>query len=232
MTALIQSATSQKLKAVLRFTSALWAVLVFSAIASASSPATPAFPETPRSHGLLTNPWAITDLDGDHFPDLVSSTGAGSDASGYRYRIELQLSGGRQTTPFTITTGNHLGLNIVPRDVDGDRDLDLVVTSGALHQPVGVWINDGQGGFARADSSLYPIRNGMEEISLLQLPTDQSTLFSSDGGQRISFALPQTTLRWRLDNASSRWASSAVVSLSFNHTGKKQSRAPPISLHS
>jgi hypothetical protein len=35
--------------------------------------------------------------------------------------------------------------------VDGDWDLDLIITSARTLSPVGVWINDGHGGFNRSD---------------------------------------------------------------------------------
>jgi hypothetical protein len=40
--------------------------------------------------------------------------------------------------------------------VDGDGDLDLVVTSAWSFAPVGVWINNGHGEFARGDPTAYP----------------------------------------------------------------------------
>jgi hypothetical protein len=40
--------------------------------------------------------------------------------------------------------------------VNGDWNLDLVITTAWSFTPVGVWINDGHGGFIRSDATAYP----------------------------------------------------------------------------
>ena len=41
------------------------------------------------------------------------------------------------------------GVRIFPHDLDGDGDLDLVITNAAALAPVSVWINGGRGGHHR-----------------------------------------------------------------------------------
>ena len=41
------------------------------------------------------------------------------------------------------------------RDIDGDHDLDLIVTNSYSNRPIGVWINDGHGVFTQAEQSAY-----------------------------------------------------------------------------
>jgi hypothetical protein len=43
------------------------------------------------------------------------------------------------------------GLHVVPRDVNGDNALDLLVSTAWLHQPVAVLVNDGHGYFTLFD---------------------------------------------------------------------------------
>jgi hypothetical protein len=40
--------------------------------------------------------------------------------------------------------------------VNGDLELDLVITSAWSFAPIGVWINDGHGGFNPSDPTAYP----------------------------------------------------------------------------
>src|SRR5437773_579501 len=64
------------------------------------------------------------------------------------------------------------GFHLSPRDVDGDHDLDIVVTAGILRQPVAIWINDGQGGFSEGDLLSHPAPSGWEtHLIPLDMPT-------------------------------------------------------------
>jgi VCBS repeat protein len=100
--------------------------------------------------------WSFTDLDGDLTPDRVRSTAVGADRQGFAYSVEFEMSAGRASAPIAVHAGNPWGLRIMPRDVDGDHDLDLVVTSGEFGEAVDVWINDGQGGFTSGGVYQFP----------------------------------------------------------------------------
>ena len=97
----------------------------------------------------------IADLDGDGRPDFAIVRAEGWDSKGLRYRIELQLSTGASPSSFSVSAEKG-GLRLVPRDVDGDGDLDLVVMSAWGRAPVGVWINNGHGEFTRGEPTAYP----------------------------------------------------------------------------
>ena len=98
---------------------------------------------------------AIADLDGDHIPDTASSIKVGQNEHGYSYRVDLALSRDVNASPLTALSVEPTGLNIEAIDVDGDHDLDLVITTHLLHQPVGLWLNDGKGQFTRGDPAQY-----------------------------------------------------------------------------
>jgi hypothetical protein len=229
MKAVIQLARSAKL---LWAAGALCATLLFGSDANASGPAIPALPNTEASRGFLAHPWTIADLDGDHHPDTAQSGEIGIGVHGYVYTVEFQLSGGLRYTSFAVSTASRLGLNIVPRDIDGDSDLDLVITTGALHQPVGVWLNDGKGAFTRADASLYLAQDGTQGLGFLETRRDQSPLLASNEGPRPTSIIPKTAALWHLKADVSRLQISAIAPASSDHAGEKQSRAPPHSLQS
>jgi len=98
---------------------------------------------------------ASADFDGDGRPDLAIVRAEGRGAKGFSYRVELQLSTRRDLSFFRVSAAPG-GLHIVPRDVNGDGELDLVVTSAWSRLPVGVWINDGHGVFTQGDAAVYP----------------------------------------------------------------------------
>lgn len=104
-------------------------------------------------------PWdqggATADFDGDGLPDLAIVRAEGRGAKGFSYRVELQLSTRRDLSFFHVSAAPG-GLHIVPRDVNGHGELDLVVTSAWSRLPVGVWINDGHGVFTQGDAAVYP----------------------------------------------------------------------------
>jgi len=95
------------------------------------------------------------DLDGDNIPDLASGTNLGHTSQGYAYRVDLDLSKNQQAKPFRVFSSESTGLDIQAIDVDGDNDLDLVITSRLLRKPVAIWINDGNGNFSPGDASQY-----------------------------------------------------------------------------
>ena len=106
---------------------------------------------TPVGPGL---PFAIADFDGDLLPDLASIQ-TGPNSSGHTdYRIQLQLSAvGRQ---FLRLVGPSGGLFIEARDVNGDRAVDLIVSTAWHRQPLAIFLNNGHGVFLRAELSAYP----------------------------------------------------------------------------
>jgi hypothetical protein len=209
----------------------LCATLLFGSDANASGPTIPALPNMEASRGFLTHPWMIADLDGDHHPDTAQSGEIAMGVQGYVYTVEFQLSGGLPYTSFAVSTASRLGLNIVPRDIDGDSDLDLVITTGALHQPVGVWVNDGKGSFTRADASLYPAQDGTQGLGFLETRPVQLPLQASNESPRPTSIIPETAALWRIKADLSRLPIAAIASASSDHAGEKQSRAPPQSLH-
>jgi len=98
---------------------------------------------------------AVADLDGDNVPDLAIVSAKGRGPKGFQYQLELHLSARPALSSLSITARER-GLRIVARDVDGDGDLDLVITSALSLAPVEVWINDGHGRFTKGNPAAYP----------------------------------------------------------------------------
>jgi hypothetical protein len=106
-------------------------------------------------HLLHPGTTVVVDLDGDQIPDLASGTNLGRMPQGYAYRVDLDLTDNSQPKPFRVFSTEPNGVAIKAVDVDGDQDLDLVITGRLLHEPIGVWINDGRGNFIPGDSTQY-----------------------------------------------------------------------------
>lgn len=103
---------------------------------------------------LLHASQTLADLDGDRQADFALSSPQGVVNGAYRYRVDVYLATGSGTT-FDVDSKAPGGLHISARDVDGDHDLDLVITSQFGHEPVGVWINDGHGQFTQDHVGAY-----------------------------------------------------------------------------
>jgi hypothetical protein len=116
----------------------------------ASSATTPLARQLPIAPSFCDEGCAIADLDGDGRPDLAVAKLAGWAPSGFRYRIDLDLTSRAGRSSFSVFAQRG-GLRIIPRDVNGDWELDLIITSARSFTPIGVWINDGHGGFVRSD---------------------------------------------------------------------------------
>jgi hypothetical protein len=106
---------------------------------------------TPWSATAICAGFAIADFDGDSQPDVATVELGQVTASRAKYWIRFKLSAGaRQLVSVTAPAG---GLEISPRDVNGDSILDLVVTTAWLNRPVAVLLNDGHGNFTLRDPS-------------------------------------------------------------------------------
>jgi hypothetical protein len=133
----------------------LWALWALSAACWASEARTPSAVQLPPALSFCEQGCAFADLDGDGRPDLAIARAEGWGPSGFQYRIDLDLTTRVGLSSFSVSAQSG-GLRIIPRYVNGDWDLDLVITSAWSFTPVGVWINDGHGGFTRGDPTAYP----------------------------------------------------------------------------
>lgn len=210
---------------------ALWA-------ASALSVASPVLAASalPPSQSLTTTPplWnyggAIADLDGDGRSDLAIVTSKSWGPKTFRYKVELALSSGVGPSSFSVFAEEG-GLRILPRDVDGDGDLDLVIISARSFAPVGVWINDGHGGFTQGDETTYSrsiwtevpgISSGNNRQGIFPAIATQSSWSWLDFSKGFRFWSELPVERLRLCHATSNFP---YVTLSQPRT-----RAPPGSL--
>jgi len=116
--------------------------------------------ERPISHlvrtavALGSTQFAIADFDGDLQPDLALIHVTRDSSPTTQYSLDLNFSSG--TKPAIWIVGPSGGLQITPRDVNGDKFADLVITSLLDSQFVAILLNDGKGNFTLAEPSDYP----------------------------------------------------------------------------
>jgi hypothetical protein len=150
-------------------------------------------PNSQRSSDQLG--WAVADFDGDSRPDVAITKMEARDG-GYVYWLELDLStdrksdSSREQSNLPGAVSSIFGMHLTPRDVDGDRDLDIVVTMGITRRPVAVWINDGRGRFEEGDLSAYPALTALDGLQLSTPVWLDAAQFACDQGPRTRLALP------------------------------------------
>ena len=83
---------------------------------------------TVSMHLLRPGAGAVGDLDGDHIPDIASGINTGHTSQGYSYRVDLDLSGNSGAGTLSLFSEDSSGQNIEAVDIDGDHDLDLIMT--------------------------------------------------------------------------------------------------------
>ena len=103
---------------------------------------------------LGSTQFAIADFDGDQQPDLALSRVTSNGSPTSQYSVDFNFSAGRK--PGIYFVGPAGGLQISPRDVNGDKFADLVVTSLIDSQFAMIFLNDGRGNFVVAEPSDYP----------------------------------------------------------------------------
>jgi len=97
---------------------------------------------------------AIGDLNADGRPDYAIADRLFRRASGFTYSLEFVIAG---AAPRSVTfDAPSDALTVSLRDVDHDRDLDVVVTTVVSRAVVGVLLNDGVGRFHRAAAHALP----------------------------------------------------------------------------
>src|SRR5262249_16211431 len=136
------------MRLVRRLLSSITLVLLVS-IWSVAAPAR--MPLIPFSGALQTD-WTLADFDGDHNPDLAQAI---SHNAGTLYGVDIDLNGRGRVNSFTFANPEAWDIDLAAIDVDGDRDLDLVVSGRFRGQRLGVFINDGKGTFSKSTSNLY-----------------------------------------------------------------------------
>lgn len=112
--------------------------------------------DTPNSlrASALGQSIAIADFDGDHLPDIAKVQAGPSSRENSSYWIELHLSA--SGSEFVRIIAPDGGLRIEARDVNGDRAVDLVLSTNRLRKPVAILLNDGHGRFSRVEPALFP----------------------------------------------------------------------------
>jgi hypothetical protein len=133
---------------------ALLAALLMCAVFSQTSRGTAApVPRSAPSQMLMGSRFAIADFDGDSRPDLATVEIGQIGTSRARYWIGFRMSAGpQQLIGVTAPVG---GLDIALRDINGDKNLDLIVTTRSLDRPIVILVNDGHGNFTLTDPTAF-----------------------------------------------------------------------------
>jgi hypothetical protein len=169
-------------------------------------------------------PFAIADLDGDREPDLALVEMGSQRSARTNYFIRLQLSAGAE---LAIGVSAPLGgLRVAARDVNGDDNVDLIVTSNLDSRFVQVLINDGHGNFSVAAPGAYPELENESDVFLnpAKPAMDQMTLESlrsSIGDQAVPGFAYQGVLASDLSAIAEQQA--VLPQITYSHLG----RSPP-----
>ena len=190
--------------------------------ASQTPPGLPGF-RLGTAAGSLGWSTAVADFNTDGTPDLAIADRVSHPIGAASYRIEFSVSGRESKT--VAFESDQDALTVRVSDVDHDNDLDVVVSSALSREIVGVWLNDGSGGFKRSDARPF----GAELAARHSLDTaDPSDEASSAGpAPRGPDGLPHT-LRWTPASPPR-----AIVGLHPTHlhpellSSSASSRAPP-----
>jgi len=120
--------------------------------------------ETHRAFQLFfpESSWLLNDLDGDNTPDFATGQRLGRTTDGYLYRVQLQLSSDATSSSFTVFHNNALGLRITSVDIDGDDDIDLIISDRFFRQHIAIWLNDGKGHFVKSLPGRFSPNSGSD----------------------------------------------------------------------
>jgi len=172
--------------------------------------------------------WTVADFDGDKQPDLAFANAKGR--GGYTLELELstRASAGRNSFPALPTSP--FGIHLTARDVDGDHDLDIVITAGFADKPVAIWINDGKGQFEEGDIAAYPAWIWLQgsSVSTQSLPSSAQLLFNQN--RRSGFWLDRfIVLHWPVPSSQGKQVQGPYLLTYPIPADTRPARAPPLS---
>jgi hypothetical protein len=177
----------------------------------------------------------MADFDGDSQPD-VAVTKMETRGAGYVYWLEVNLSTkSKEDSPrgndgWSAVNFSIFGLHLTPRDVDGDHDLDIVVTVGMNRQPVAVWINDGHGRFEEGDLAAYPALSPADFVFFSSPGATGPTNTACDQGRRSRFGLLSRGVPQAVLHPERQQPARLALLISRFPVDRTPARAPPLSL--
>lgn len=135
---------------------------------------------SPSSSRHIGARFVFADLDGDRIPDLAQVESQNPRSADTNYSIHVKLSAGVESA--IGVSGPIGGLRVAARDVNGDDNLDLIVTSNLDSSFIEVFLNDGHGNFAAAPSASLAALDNVPDV-VLEIPSppqrDRVTLASA-----------------------------------------------------
>jgi hypothetical protein len=175
-------------------------------------------------HELFSAELATT-LDADNQADWIRAYPCAVPGGGAAFCVRVAVSETSSTQTIIMKT-NAKGVRISSHDVDGDHLPDVLVMSADDGSPIGVWINDGHGGFQESDVRSYPSSVWHEDPLLCQTrPPEHVPLASMNGIQ--DFSLAPFALKAPLPDANQSFSYLQVASPSSACFGIHSGRAPP-----
>jgi hypothetical protein len=167
-----------------------------------------------------------TALDADNQADWIRAYPCVAPAGAAASCVRIEVSETRSTQTIVLKP-NAKGVRITSRDVDGDHLQDVLIMSADDGSPLGVWINDGHGGFKESDVRSYPSSIWHEDPLLCQThPPERTSLASTVGVQ--DFCLALLALKVPLPNSDRSLSDLEVAVPHSARLGGHSGRAPPV----
>lgn len=152
-------------------------VILFCLAAASLIPAASAKTLQLPAHTTRNRAWVLSDMNGDKIADMAAAGPGRIDDRGYSREVSVHIAGAGKSR-FTVRTQS-AGIQLSLRDIDGDHDRDLVILEPWSLEPIGIWLNDGEGNFEEGNVSLYRRAIGRREPrSFASSPQEKPTQFA------------------------------------------------------
>ena len=183
--------------------------------------------ESRELNGRLNSPfvsgWTAADFNGDHTIDVARSRALARDGAGYTQQVLVQLGDSQTSFAFRSRSAK---VQLGARDIDGDKDRDIVVLEALSMVPIGVWLNDGAGNFSEGNLADFQAAVDTRGSKPLDCQPKQWEPLFGISEQRIEPSPPCAWL-FEPDGAAQAFSLENGAAATTSPSSGVRSRAPP-----
>lgn len=171
----------------------------------------------------------VADFNNDQKPDSIALMSLGQHSGQNVFSMRVCDSG--RTTGLLTFESNEPSIIVTSIDVNQDGSPDIVVEQRYTQKRIQVWLNDGHGGFHKANAADFAIPDTRAPCTVAASSGQHHSPRRAHLRRGKKLSIQGATLRTASRYSPSRYHRSLIVRVRKDRGGPNPPRAPPITLH-